>query len=572
MKTFNINICHTVIIAVIGIITTSCNDMLDKSPLDRFENDPTFWNNASNVEGLTNSFYNEFTAYGNNSGYGLFYFKTISDDQIGNPFKEWEFTSVPASSNIWNNGWAEIRLSNLIIENVEKSSLSYNDKIKFLSIAKLMRAWQYYNLVRFYGDLQWIDKSLTINDNDILYGERINRDVVMDYVLDDLNYATTNMPVSSSKITWSRNMANAMKSDICLWEGTFRKYRTKEENNLSPDCNGAERYLKACTDACEYIFSQGFRLNDSYQGNYNSIELTNNPEMIFYKQYKQGILSHSLIDYTCSSTAISGMTKDAFDAYLFLDGKPRALTTLNTDDAGYVSYNEDTKQHNIIISKLLSVRDKRLSETIDSVVYFKGSTWARTLDGMQMTSTTGYGCKKYDNTAIPLNYRNQAATNYTCAPIYWLSVVYLNYAEAKAELGTITQDDIDNTINLLNTRAGLPYLNLNPGFTDPANNHNVSDLIWEIRRARRCELMFDNWNRYWDLVRWHQLDKLDTNTYPTLLMGANISNAVNPQVSTLNNYIFSQDKSRTFNKKYYLYPIPSGEISLNAKLTQNPFW
>lgn len=572
MKTFNINICHTIIIAVIGIITTSCNDMLDKSPLDRFENDPTFWNNASNVEGLTNSFYNEFTAYGNNSGYGLFYFKTISDDQIGNPFKEWEFTSVPASSNIWNNGWAEIRLSNLIIENVEKSSLSYNDKIKFLSIAKLMRAWQYYNLVRFYGDLQWIDKSLTINDNDILYGERINRDVVMDYVLDDLNYATTNMPVSSSKITWSRNMANAMKADICLWEGTFRKYRTKEENNLPPDCNGAERYLKACTDACEYIFSQGFRLNDSYQGNYNSIELTNNPEMIFYKQYKQGILSHSLIDYTCSSTAISGMTKDAFDAYLFLDGKPRALTTLNTDDAGYVSYNEDTKQHNIIISKLLSVRDKRLSETIDSVVYFKGSTWARTLDGMQMTSTTGYGCKKYDNTAIPLNYRNQAATNYTCAPIYWLSVVYLNYAEAKAELGTITQDDIDNTINLLNTRAGLPSLNLNPGFTDPANNHNVSDLIWEIRRARRCELMFDNWNRYWDLVRWHQLDKLDTNTYPALLMGANISNAVNPQVSTLNNYIFSQDKSRTFNKKYYLYPIPSGEISLNAKLTQNPFW
>ena len=572
MKTFNINICHTIIIAVIGIITTSCNDMLDKSPLDRFENDPTFWNNASNVEGLTNSFYNEFTAYGNNSGYGLFYFKTISDDQIGNPFKEWEFTSVPASSNIWNNGWAEIRLSNLIIENVEKSSLSYNDKIKFLSIAKLMRAWQYYNLVRFYGDLQWIDKSLTINDNDILYGERINRDVVMDYVLDDLNYATTNMPVSSSKITWSRNMANAMKADICLWEGTFRKYRTKEENNLSPDCNGAERYLKACTDACEYIFSQGFRLNDSYQGNYNSIELTNNPEMIFFKQYKQGILSHSLIDYTCSYTAISGMTKDAFDAYLFLDGKPRALTTLNTDDAGYVSYNEDTKQHNIIISKLLSVRDKRLSETIDSVVYFKGSTWARTLDGMQMTSTTGYGCKKYDNTAIPLNYRNQAATNYTCAPIYWLSVVYLNYAEAKAELGTITQDDIDNTINLLNTRAGLPSLNLNPGFTDPANNHNVSDLIWEIRRARRCELMFDNWNRYWDLVRWHQLDKLDTNTYPALLMGANISNAVNPQVSTLNNYIFSQDKSRTFNKKYYLYPIPSGEISLNAKLTQNPFW
>lgn len=564
------NIIH--IITFFVLLLTGCNDMLDKSPLDRFENDTEFWNNPSNVEGLTNSFYNEFTAYGNNSGYGLFYFKTISDDQIGNPHKEWEYTAIPATSNLWNNGWEEIRLANTIITNVENSTLSETDKTKFTTIARLMRAWQYFNLVRYFGNLQWIDKPLTINDESILYGERISRDIIMDYVLDDLNYASEKMPESSSKISWSRNMANAMKADICLWEGTYRKYRTLEENNISPDIEGSKRFLNECIEACNYLFSKGFRLNDSYQGNYNSIDLSNNPEMIFYKQYKQGILSHSLIDYTCSSTAISGMTKDAFDAYLFLDGKPLALTSLNTDDSGIVSYNEDTKQNNIIISKQLALRDKRLSETIDSVVYFKGSTWARTPDGMQMTSTSGYGCRKYDNTSIPLNYRNQAAANYTCAPIFWLSVVYLNYAEAKAELGVLSQTDLDKTINMLNTRAGLPYLNLNPGFSDPGNNHNVSDILWEIRRARRCELMFDNWFRYWDLVRWHQLDKLDTNRYPKLLLGANIKNAVSPQIETLNGYIYASDRTRTFNKRYYLYPIPSGEIKLNPQLTQNPFW
>lgn len=568
MKTNNI----IAVITLLSFLLTGCNDMLDKSPLDRFENDTKFWNNPSNVEGLTNSFYNEFTAYGNNSGYGLFYFKTINDDQIGNPHKEWEYTAIPATSSLWNNGWEEIRLANTIITNVANSTLSENDKTKFTSIARLMRAWVYFNLVRYFGDLQWIDKPLTINDSSILYGERISRDIIMDNVLDDLDYAVANIPVSPSKISWSRNMANAMKADICLWEGTFRKYRTIDENNLSPDLEGSKRFLEACVKACNHLLSQGYHLNDSYQGNYNSIDLSNNPEMIFYKQYKQGILSHSLIDYTCSSTAISGMTKDAFDAYLFLDGKPLALTSLNTDDAGTVSYNEDTKQNNIIITKQLAVRDKRLSETIDSVVYFKGSTWARTPDGMQMTSTSGYGCRKYDNTSIPLNYRNQAATNYTCAPIFWLSVVYLNYAEAQAELGVLSQTDLDMTINLLNTRAGLPPLNVNPGFSDPANNHNVSDILWEIRRARRCELMFDNWFRYWDLVRWHQLDKLDTNRYPQLLLGANIQNAVEPQVKTLNGYIYAPDKMRTFDKRYYLYPIPSGEITLNPQLTQNPFW
>jgi hypothetical protein len=367
-------------------------------------------------------------------------------------------------------------------------------------------------------------------------------------------------------------MAYAMKADICLWEGTFRKYRTEVENGAEPDAVGAIRYLNACIDACNYILEQNLHLNSSYQDNYNSIELDNNPEIIFYKPYKQGTLTHSLIAYTSSSTTQSGMTKDAFDSYLFIDGKPRALTSLNTKDAGIVTYNSDTKQHNINISSALAVRDKRLSATIDSVLSFKGSTWVRTPDGMQMTSTTGYTCRKYDNTALPINYRNQTTSNYTCAPIFWLSVIYLNYSEAKAELGSITQADLDNTLNLLNTRAGLPYLSVNPGFSDPANNHGVNDLIWEIRRARRCELMFDNWYRYWDLVRWHQLDKIDTSHNKNIMLGANIHNAIEPQIDTIDGYIYAPRASRTFHPRYYLYPIPSSQITLNPQLTQNPSW
>ena len=64
MNTLN----HLYLIASIclGLFAASCNEMLDKAPLDRFENDPSFWDNASNVEGITNSFYNSFICYGNN--------------------------------------------------------------------------------------------------------------------------------------------------------------------------------------------------------------------------------------------------------------------------------------------------------------------------------------------------------------------------------------------------------------------------------------------------------------------------------------------------------------------------
>jgi hypothetical protein len=103
--------------------------------------------------------------------------------------------------------------------------------------------------------------------------------------------------------------------------------------------------------------------------------------------------------------------------------------------------------------------------------------------------------------------------------VFWLSIVYLEYAEACAELGTVTQSDLDNSINKVKARVGLPPLSINVGFSDPANNMGVSDLIWEIRRERRCETMFDNNYRYWDLIRWHQLDKLDSSTYPNILLG-----------------------------------------------------
>lgn len=77
---------------------------------------------------------------------------------------------------------------------------------------------------------------------------------------------------------------------------------------------------------------KNYKLGDTYQGQYNSTNLFNNSEIIFFKQYKKDIFSHSLIDYTCSSTQLNGMSKNAFEAYLFTDGKPLALTSEDKSD------------------------------------------------------------------------------------------------------------------------------------------------------------------------------------------------------------------------------------------------
>lgn len=559
----------------------SCTDMLEKEPLDKFTNNPLFWNNPSSVEGYAASFYNLFTGYGNGGGSGDYYFKYLSDDQIGASYQNWKFVNVPAESADWADTWDEIRRANAMIEALNSPSTTMEETTKkhWLGVARLMRAWQYWDLVRKFGDCPWLDHVPDIDDP-VLYAERTDRDEIMDYVYEDLEFACNNVLDEKSQTTWSRDLAYAMTSHIALWEGTYRKYRSEADHQKAADLDGAKRFLDLCVKACEQIMPD-YSLCESYQSIYNSETLAGNPEVIFYKEYKKDLFGHSLINFTCMSTPISGMTKDAFDSYLFLDGKTKANTTYDNSEAGVLKVSTTDMKEHLNIKALLDVRDKRLAATIDSIVCYSKREWPRLNGGSAMVSSSGYTVSKYDNVNIESTYRVTGGKNYTSAPLYWLSVIYLNFAEAKAELadmgqGSITDEDLNNSINKLKQRAGLPIIKTT--VEDMGDNDmNVSPLIFEIRRERRCELMFDNDFRYWDLIRWHQLDKLDSSVNKDITFGANVANdpeaASNPDITVKDGYIDGyMGRTRTYEYKHYWYPIPSGQINLNKNLGQNPGW
>jgi len=554
MKNFKIIILALSFVSLIG-----CNEILDKGPLDAFTND-NFWTSERNVRGYAFPFYNEFLGYGNGGALGDFYFPTLSDDQIGRDFTNFTPIQIPASDNYWRDRWIVIRRANVLLANVHSVPMTDAAIAHWEAVGKLMRAWTYYKLVRTYGDVPWVETVLDITDEGILYGRRENRDSIMDNVLADLQ--SVDQLYDNQLNEFNRAIGNAMKSEICLYEGTFRKYRP------NPDAAGAERFLSASKAASEFIMGKSYyALSPTYREVYNSVSLVGNPEMILFKEYLPGVLLHSTIAYIASSTQISGLSKNAVEAYLFNDGKPLGLTSLNKSDEAVAVPSGASKIMNI--KQMLDVRDGRLSQTIDTVLCYVGQ------DYLVTTSSSGYRVIKFDNLSLPATERTNTANNHTDAPLFWLAVVYLNYAEASAELGNITQDDLDKTINRLRTRAGLPNLSLNVGFHDPANNMNVSDLIWEIRRERRCELMTDNNFRFWDLIRWHQLDKLDSSVNPDILLGANIKEDItNTQVVRAGDYIDgSKGFQRIFDSKYYLTPIPSGQITLNPQLApNNPGW
>ena len=264
---------------------TGCNDLLDKSPLDTFTNTPAYWSNTDNLDNQCNTFYNNFTGFGNGASGGWFYFKTISDDQVDAESHNWTYTNVVASSTNWSAPFTEIRRANYIIAGVQSSSLDEATKAHYEGLARMNRAWEYYQLVRMYGDVQWIDKVIDPADNEALYGPRTDRDEVMDHVLADINYACEHITANSNRQRFSTDMAYAMKADITLYEGTYCKYRTQAENGKAADESRANKYLQECVSACEYLMAKNYSLSNSYKANYNSVSLASNPEMIFYKPY-----------------------------------------------------------------------------------------------------------------------------------------------------------------------------------------------------------------------------------------------------------------------------------------------
>ena len=584
-------------LAGLALLFVSCNDMLDVNPRDKFTNDPEFWNDQNRVLNYTNTMYSyNFSGYG--TGIEDPYFSSLTDDQANPEFDNWTFTSVPGSTSYWSGPYTEIRRCNYLLDNMETSTIADGTKTRFRAIARLMRARNYFQLVKRYGDVQWQDHTITDVNDEIIKGPRDDRDVVMDRVLEDLDYAIANIG-SGDKASWNKDLALAMKSDICLYEGTYCKYRTQADNGKGPDNARAQKYLNECVKASQELMNGGYELTKNYGEIYNSTNLSNNKEIIFYRNYQKDMLGHSTVDYTSGSTAQRGITKDAIDAFLFLDGKPLATTTMDKSDKpqiepyymigldgkivktedGRDSIRVDSKQNRLWVYTMegpFSVRDKRLSVIVDKFLAFKGYGHARTWLA-EMTSSTGYTIGKYYTTAMgaspqeQLTYCNEIGKGYTDAPIYYLSRVLLNYAEAKAELGNATQADLDKSVNLLQIRAGLPGMTLNPD-ADPANKVGVSNLIWEIRRARRCELMTDGF-RYWDLVRWHMLDKLDTNKYPDIRRGANLSDVEDCEVALDGGYAIPYTATRTYDKKYYFYPIPSSQINASqGGTTQNPGW
>ncbi|RXF68806.1 RagB/SusD family nutrient uptake outer membrane protein [Arcticibacter tournemirensis] len=556
------------------ILTISClffagckDDFLDREPLDQFSDD-IYWKTEKEVSTFAWGFYTAyFTGYGSGFTWGKYFSgETLNDDFA--PTTPTAFTkNVPTSGGGWGFTW--VRKSNLFISRIDQVPMTDEAKRHWKGVARFFRALEYNDLVKSFGDVPWYNEPLS-EDSPDLYKERDPQVLVIDSILADFKYAAENVRASDNALGPKAQIVNkytvlAFMSRIFLYHGTRMKYWNINQTK-------ATEYLEAAKWAANEVMTKGgYSLGTGYRTLFNSLDLTGNPEIIMFRQYATAQSTHSLHSYV-NKEAQTGTSKNAVESYLCKDGLPISLSPLYKGDRG--------------IANVMADRDPRIKETFASELRLPGIA--------SNYSTSGYAVIKFFNETIKDVAEGNSNTNTTDAPIIRYGEVLVNYAEACAELGTLTQSDLDRSINLLRNRngIGMPRLQVvgdKPAvndvvYDDPKRDPLVPSLIWEIRRERRVELMMEGF-RNDDLKRWRKYEYLDTKVKTDINRGAWIKKSDYPKATvtlegTTEGYIIPAPKPETQrvfeSDKVYLSPLPLDQIKLykdqGVDLRQNPGW
>lgn len=561
-------------------------EFLERYPLDRLTPE-TYFQTENELQTYTNSFYT--LVPGTPSDGGTEIWGTYIDDEA--TFSVSSLVAgtrtVPTTGGGWS--WGALRNINFFLENVNKFSGDESVRNHYIGLAKFFRAWFYFEKVKMFGDVPWYSQTIGTSDDELLEKARDPRTLVMDSILSDINYAIINLRNTKDSKRITKWTALALKSRIFLFEGTFRKY------------HGLGNYEKMLDESIsaslDLIQNSGYSIFTSSPNRaYHEMFIANDAitaEIILAREFDLAVpFTHSVNFRTNSSSyGRPGLTKQVINSYLMADG------SRFTDIPGYGTMEFYDECQN---------RDPRLSQTIRTPGYKQIGQEVTSVPDFT-ASMTGYQYIKY--ILAPVHFSLGCDND---LPVFRFAEVLLNYAEAKAERGNISQSDLDMSIKLIRDRVDMPNIDLlqSNSLPDPylasqymnVNGQNKG-IILEIRRERRIELIREDF-RWDDLVRWkeghnlvrpflgmyfpgpgeYDLDKdgsIDIVLYVNTQPGTKIPSAQYYKIGEIDllngvdggNIIVNRTVPKSFDEnKDYFYPIPTQERILNPNLTQNPGW
>lgn len=557
-----------IILMSAALMLTSCNDsFLDRIPHDALT-DANYWQTETHLSSVANTFTSSLSGKD-----WLNKTEIMADSAPWSVTTAWRtigggyFTSDASQINsVWSAAYTGIGRTNYFLNNYQRATgVKEEVRERYAAEAYFYRAYNYWILTSLFGDVPLVTSELNVESPDVFRGRDARKDVI-DRITKDLEDHYKALPEyvaagSSDFGRVSQCAALALLSRIYLYNGRYEDAVSACERAMS-----STYYKLYSTGHPDVDYVNVF----NYTGRASRNPANKETLIAFVYNYDLGEssrTSHNLSRecWVPNDYARFTPTASMIECYLTKDGKiwdPNSATSYED-----VFKDRDPRMTQSILAPGTKWEGGESGDMLSTdKTVFTYPKFDNSKDGCM--SYTGYYMRKY---VEPSTVKDVGHDDNDIVLIRYAEVL-LNYAEAKEQLGTLTQSDIDKTINLLRDRVGMVHLKLSE---IPAG----SDIRTEIRRERRVELFFEG-HRYFDIIRWKQGEILGEDLLgvrkdyldPARLKEGIIGNLKWKTVNGKEYLVL--ESGRTFDpEKNYLLPVPFTQMQLNPQLApNNPGW
>lgn len=588
------NIVTTLVLSSVLLFSSCQSDYLDLDPLDA-QTEASYFKKPADFKAASNDFYNKMVSWRGIDDSNIYNFMDFGTDLTAFTQEEGRGNTIPGVNDVyWRNPYKYIRANNILLNAAANYSGNNADIAQYVAAAKFFRAWHHFFLLKRYGGVPIVTTVVDVND-EVLYGKRNSRYEVMNQILTDLTEAIPDLPLEQNiaavdKGHLSKWAAEAFKARVLLYEATWEKYvgTTTDGDGVTEGAgsvgaaSNSTAYLQEAIALAKDVMSNGgyqlwnynaqlnnysmyylFNLEDA-GSNPAGLDKSTNKEFILYNKYDYGLLrGNTNLSHTVASRLAP--SRKFMDMFLCSDGLPVNKSTLFQ---GYVKVADEYKNRDYRLTSYFVDTDTDATPVSGGVLLF----------GPGGDSGSGYANRKFR--AYKYGTYRAANTESADYPQIRLAEVYLMYAEALYELnGSITDAQLNESINLIRVRAGLPAL------TNAFVAANGLNMLEEIRRERAIELFGEN-TRYDDLKRWGIAEQeLNAPILGSVIQGTDYQGntaiykpasypygelSVATGKGNLNALLLDPVANRNFQRKHYLFPLSTTQRQLNTKLLQNP--
>lgn len=533
MKAYTNKSCKVIFALFVLMNLAACSkDFLDKTPEDSV-NSSNFFRTASDLQIFTNGFYARLapqyntlggtaTTSGGNSNLALDANTDmmIVQTTVTSSLYRWDVASIaPETNSNWSGGYANIRSDNYFLYYANLNAEKTDAAAHYVGEGYFFRAWDYFALLKNFGGVPIITEPLNDNDLAKLYGPRASRYDVAKQIIADLDLAI-------AKLNWkgegqgaisgrvNKEAALTLKARVALYEGSWEYYHSKKGSPFAMTGKNGMEFL-------EMVEPTVLRLTDRYGAKiytasgdksiaYNQLFAQKNAAIIdgvfLYKVYDAALLALSHNFFFKILDSGPSITDHLVDTYLNKDGSPQSSSAVYSNSLNQLSANLDPRFRQTVWTPDRGPLNQLQGRGGD------GDPFRYPVIASQAPYTSiGFTSTGYRNFKGAI-LAQEATKGETDDILMRYEESLLALAEAKAILGTISQGDVDKTVNVIRNRVGMVPLNMSSiaagvyredlGF-DPGS----SAILNEIRRERTVEFALEGF-RLDDLKRWAVYEKV----------------------------------------------------------------